>query len=225
MMNALIVSNLLLWVLVCALGLVVFALTRQVGLLHERIAPVGALAVEKGPGVGERIPDLPLQNLDGRPIHVTLTDGSFDRTLLFFLSPTCPVCATLLPTLQRLVGTKASGVRLLYASDGPREEHERFCRDKGLPRSDYILSSALGMALEVSKLPYACLIDADGTIRARGLVNTREHLESLFEADRLDVASLQEFLESSPPTGHARAHARDGLEGDELDDEMEKGAA
>jgi hypothetical protein len=39
------------------------------------------------------------------------------------------------------------------------------------------------------------LIDESGTIRAKGLVNTREHVESLFEAERLGVASLQEYLE------------------------------
>jgi methylamine dehydrogenase accessory protein MauD len=48
---------------------------------------------------------------------------------------------------------------------------------------------------QVSRLPYAVLIDGDGTLRARGLINSREHLESLFEAKRLGVASLQEYLE------------------------------
>ena len=42
MTEALIVSNILLWVLVVALGCIVVALTRQVGLLHERVAPVGS---------------------------------------------------------------------------------------------------------------------------------------------------------------------------------------
>jgi methylamine dehydrogenase accessory protein MauD len=38
------------------------------------------------------------------------------------------------------------------------------------------------LAYQVGKLPYAVLIDASGVIRAKGLVNTREHVESLFEA-------------------------------------------
>ena len=40
----------------------------------------------------------------------------------------------------------------------------------------------------------AALIDAGGVLRARGVVNTREHLESLFEAHRRDVASIQGYL-------------------------------
>ncbi|HEB89050.1 MAG TPA: methylamine dehydrogenase accessory protein MauD [Deltaproteobacteria bacterium] len=221
MTDALIVSNLLLWILVCVLGLVVLALTRQIGLLHERIAPVGALAVAKGPAVGDRIPELPLEDLDGRPIRIADPDGSFDRTLLFFLSPTCPVCATLLPTLRRMVEATAGRTRLLHASDGSREEHERFCREKGIARSDYILSADLGISLAVSKLPHAFLIERDGTIRARGLVNTREHVESLFEADRLDVASLQDFLEAGPRTLGTDPRTDPGPKGDGL----EKGAA
>jgi methylamine dehydrogenase accessory protein MauD len=46
----------------------------------------------------------------------------------------------------------------------------------------------------VGKLPYAVLVDADGVVRAKGLVNTREHLESLFEAKERGVGSLQELL-------------------------------
>jgi len=33
------------------------------------------------------------------------------------------------------------------------------------------------MTYRVSKLPYAVLIDEEGVLRAKGLVNTREHLE------------------------------------------------
>jgi len=35
-----------------------------------------------------------------------------------------------------------------------------------------------------------------GSPLARGLINSREHLESLFEAKRLGVASVQDYLEA-----------------------------
>jgi methylamine dehydrogenase accessory protein MauD len=53
----------------------------------------------------------------------------------------------------------------------------------------------LGRSYQVNRLPYAALLDQAGILRARGLVNSREHLESLFEAQRLGVASLQEYFE------------------------------
>src|SRR2546426_8420546 len=53
MTQALLVSNAVLWMVVVLLGCVVAALARQIGVLHERVAPAGALMVGKGPAVGE----------------------------------------------------------------------------------------------------------------------------------------------------------------------------
>ena len=195
MTEALLVSNVLLWILVVILALVVVALTRQIGLLHERVAPVGALAVERGPKVGEAAPQLSLSTVAGQPVVLGGEEPHERRTLLFFLSPTCPVCKTLLPTLRRIVDEESPGLRVVYASDGAPEEHRAFVQEHGLADADYVLSEELGIRFEVSKLPFAVLIDAAGVVRAKGLVNTREHLESLFEADRLDVGSLQHFIE------------------------------
>jgi hypothetical protein len=38
------------------------------------------------------------------------------------------------------------------------------------------------------------LLDEKGVLVAKGLVNSREHLESLFEAKRLGVASVNEYM-------------------------------
>ena len=57
MSSALIISNIILWVIVIALALVVLALARQVGILHERVAPAGALQPTSGPKVGELTED------------------------------------------------------------------------------------------------------------------------------------------------------------------------
>ena len=62
----------------------------------------------------------------------------------------------------------------------------------------YVLSADLGLVYQVPKLPYAVLIDQAGILRAKGLVNTREHLESLFEAMERGVGSVQEFVAARP---------------------------
>ena len=55
-MNSLmIVSQVGLWVIVSFLLLAVFALVRQVGLLHRRIAPSGARMTTDGPAIGDPI--------------------------------------------------------------------------------------------------------------------------------------------------------------------------
>jgi methylamine dehydrogenase accessory protein MauD len=85
----------------------------------------------------------------------------------------------------------------VLASDGEREEHERFVAAQSLGDFPYVLSQELGMTYRVAKLPYAVLIDAAGVVRAKGLINTREHLESLLEARDRGVASIQEFLHAA----------------------------
>jgi methylamine dehydrogenase accessory protein MauD len=195
MTQALLVSNILLWFVVLGLIALVVALTRQIGVLYERVAPVGALAFQKGPAVGEPAPEMTLATLRGSTLEIGGEDAEARRTLLFFLSSTCPVCKTLLPTLQRMAGQERPAPRLVYASDGEASEYLAFAKQHGLASGDFVLSHDLGLRFEVSKLPYAVLIDATGIVRAKGIVNTREHLESLFEAERLGVASLQQYME------------------------------
>jgi methylamine dehydrogenase accessory protein MauD len=193
-MSALAVSNVVLWVLVLALSAVVLALTRQLGVLHQRIAPAGALVLNRGLAVGEPAPVLELAALDGRELRVGLARDDGRSTLLLFVSPSCPVCKSLLPAVKSSRKDERSWMDVILASDGDSAEQREFVRAQGLEGIPYVVSAALGLAYQVSRLPFAALLDERGVLRARGLVNSREHLESLFEAKRLGVASLQEYF-------------------------------
>ena len=96
-------GRLVLWVAVLALAALVVALMRQVGVLYERVAPAGALMTGRGPAVGEAPPVVHVDDLAGahHDVGARRTDGR--GTLVFFLSPTCPVCKTLLPVVRSLV--------------------------------------------------------------------------------------------------------------------------
>jgi methylamine dehydrogenase accessory protein MauD len=193
-MTALAVSNVVLWVLVLVLSAVVLALTRQLGVLHERIAPAGALMLSRGLNVGEPAPVLELAALDGQPLKIGSARADGRSTLLLFVSPSCPVCKTLLPAVRSSRRDERSWLDVILASDGDLAELREFVRAQGLDGVPYVVSAALGLAYQVSRLPFAALLDEQGVLRARGLVNSREHLESLFEAKRLGVASLQEYF-------------------------------
>lgn len=193
METTLFISNLILWCLVLGLAGLVAMLARQVGVLHERITPVGALMVAKGVKVGEASPVFHLDDLNGGALTLGHPRDDGVATLVFFVSPTCPVCASLLPTLRRMVEQTAD-LRLVLASDGPADEHRAFIARKGLDDLPYVLSSEMGLSYGVSKLPYGVLIDGAGIVRAHGLVNNREHVESLIEAMAEGVASIQDYM-------------------------------
>jgi methylamine dehydrogenase accessory protein MauD len=192
--SALALSNAVLWILVLLLSAVVLALVRQVGVLHERIAPAGALMLNRGLTVGSPAPVLEVADLDGRSHQVGSARGDGRSTLLLFVSPTCPVCKTLLPALRSSRSDERAWLDVILASDGDGAEQREFVRAQQLEGIPYVVSAALGLAYQVSRLPFAALLDEQGILRARGLVNSREHLESLFEAKRLGVASLQEYF-------------------------------
>ncbi|MGO9361342.1 MAG: methylamine dehydrogenase accessory protein MauD [Xanthobacteraceae bacterium] len=192
-MDGLVVAVVLLWVLVIVLAVMVFALARQIGVLFERIAPMGALITDSGPKVGEPTPRFGLTALDGRPVAIGAPGPR--SQLVFFLSPTCPVCKKLLPILGSVAAAESSWLDIVLASDGEPAEHRAFVTQRRLQSFAYVLSRDLGITFRVSRLPYAVLVDGQGVVRAKGLVNNREQLESLFNARDLGVASVQSYLD------------------------------
>ncbi len=195
-MTALAISNIVLWLVVICLMLVLLALTRQLGVLHERIAPAGALMINRGPAIGEVVPALEVVDLAGRALRIGAARADGRSTLILFVSPTCPVCKALLPVVTSSRQQERDWLEVVLASDGEPAEHRQFVQQHQLQDCSYVLSPALGLSFQVNRLPFAALIDQAGILRARGLVNSREHLESLFEAQRLGVASLQEYFAS-----------------------------
>ena len=193
---SLLVSNTVLWALVVALSVVVLALARQVTVLHERITPVGALMLMKGLAVGEAAPVIGAEDLNGRAVRVGGKRDDLRSLLVMFVSPTCPVCKQLLPVLKGSRRDERDWLDIVLASDGDLGKQRAFVAAQGLEAFPYVVSAELGRTYQVNRLPFAALIDPDGTLRARGIINSREHLESLFEAKRLGVASVQEYLES-----------------------------
>ena len=193
-MNSLTVAVVLLWILVIVLAFVVFGLARQVGVLLERVAPTGALNTGRGVQPGEPAPQLSLTTLDGASLEIGGASSDGRSRLVFFLSPTCPVCDALLPALLGLARSERAWLDVVLASDGSEQDHAAFVASKGLGGLPYIVSRELGMTFRVAQLPFGALIDEHGVVAAAGLTNTREHLESLIEAKQRGVGSIQELL-------------------------------
>ncbi len=157
MIPALIVSQILSWLLIAGLGVALLALARQVGVLHVRVAPSrGTLTSTSGPAVGRPVgigarPDRP-QRPAGRAVGKPSTSKRLQ--LLMFVSPVCPICKTLIPVAKSFA--KKEDLEVVFMGDDPaltdrlrdrRHGHRRHAvRERGRcwPRS-----------FHVDKLPHA----------------------------------------------------------------------
>jgi len=182
-----------------ALAVLVFALARQIGVLHERIAPMGAMTSDQGPAVGELAPALSMVTLAGNPIEIGAPGTAARSRLLLFVSPSCPVCKKLLPIARSFAS--AERLEIVLVGDGEPADQRALIEQFQLQQLPYVNSPQVGMAFQVGKLPYAVLIDAQGIIRAKGLVNHREHLESLMVAEETGFGTIQAYLASRQLAG------------------------
>ncbi len=188
-------SLIALWCLVIAQGVVIIAVLRHIGVLYERMGPAGALMTASPLAIGTPAPAFHVPDLNGNPVAIgqPASRGQTAQVLLF-VSPSCPICAQLSTFVRSFARAERASVSIVLASDGPPEEHYTYVANYKLEDLPYVVSGELGIAYGVSKLPYAVVIDRAGIVRAKGLVNSREHLESLVNALESGAASLQEWL-------------------------------
>ena len=190
-MSFLVVSNIVLWIAVIGLAVVNYALLRQVGVLFERVAPAGALMVNRTLEVGAQAPVLEALTLTDE--RVSIGGVNSKSQLLFFMSPDCPVCNELMPALLSSARAEAAWMDVVLVSDGDQQDHAGYVARKEISLP-YVVSELIGKSYGVSKLPYAVLVDEQQRVASLGIVNSREHIDSLFEAKEHGVASIQDFM-------------------------------
>ncbi|GAM03436.1 MULTISPECIES: methylamine dehydrogenase accessory protein MauD [Novosphingobium] len=185
----------LLWMLVIAMAFVILALARQIGVLHERLAPVGALATAQGAQAGEQAPVMPGHLLGGGTIEIGGALAAGSLRLLLFVAPSCPICKKLIPIALDVA--RDERVDLVFVGDEDPDEQRRMIERHGLAGQTFVNGPEVGMAFAVAKLPHAILLDDAGKVVARGLVNSREHLESLLVAHETGHSNVQSYLRAS----------------------------
>jgi methylamine dehydrogenase accessory protein MauD len=170
-------SYVILWVLVLVLCLVVVALARQIGTLHMRLGPTGALEMDdEGPELGSPAISISTHDLKGKPAVV----GSASQ-LLMFVSPGCHVCEQVLPSISAVAdhGKLAPFV----ITDVDEEETALTFKSKRVV-APVVAGVAIAQAYEVPGTPYVVVIDGTGTVAAKGTVNNLEQVEGLIDSAR-----------------------------------------
>src|ERR1700693_2853952 len=110
-MSFLIASQIALWIGLLVLGVVCMALARQIGVLHQRIAPAGAVSLRQPLKVGDAAPEMALTALDGSTVQIGGVRAGRGQ-LLLFLSPDCKICEALLPAVRSAQGAERPWLRL-----------------------------------------------------------------------------------------------------------------
>lgn len=191
------VSYVVLWCLVAALTVVVVALARQVGTLHLRLGPTGALeSDDEGPPLGEAPAPYTAADSHGGPVTI---GGPSEAQLLLFISPGCRVCTEVAPGLKAAARAGSLMPYLIVEGDpGTIEEDGRGLSRYGAPA---LHSTDLFSAYAVPGTPFAVVLDSAGVVRAKGTVNNLEQMEGL-----VDTAGRR--IDDAEEETHARAHHR-----------------
>lgn len=192
MLQALLVSTIVSWIVILLLAVALLALARQVGVLHMRVAPAGALTTSAGPAVGSAAAAIPATTIEGTTTTVGGHLHGVPLRLLMFVSPSCPLCKNLIPMAKSFA--RDERVQLVFIGDDDVGSQRQMIAEHGLGGYQFINGPEVGQAYEVAKLPYAVLMDEHGTILSKGLVNSREHLESLVIAHEMGIQSVQDYI-------------------------------
>jgi len=110
-----------------------------------------------------------------------ISDSMPSDILLLFMSPTCPVCKYLIPAIKPLVNESRGRCRWAIVSSGSQDACRAFRNTYGLHYVLFVCSSDLHAAFKLRLSPYAILINKEGLVTSKGLVNQIEHLESILE--------------------------------------------
>ena len=166
-----------LWVLLAIVAVGVVALARQVGLLHLRLRPVGAGALEAGPPVGS-VPTLPdVTTLRGQGAQLLIADRI---GLVLFVSPSCGLCKPVLAGAARL-GEVEPDIALTVAVDDGEQSGDGGLAYLGKHGFNDGISAAQLSSLDSGSRPYAVAVSPQGMVLASGAVNTLYQLEALVD--------------------------------------------
>jgi len=142
------------WVLLVVLCVVVVALARQVGTLHMRLGPRGALEIDtEGPAIGEPLPAVDAVGADGGPVVI---GGPGLRRLVLFSSPSCVVCREVAPAIPAAARAADLIPQVVHDTDAER-------------------------AVDVPGTPFLLVLDEMGIVRGKGTVNNLEQVEGLVD--------------------------------------------
>ena len=185
-------SYIVLWLLVVVLCFVVVALARQIGTLHLRLGPRGALEMDdEGPPLQEAPPPADVVDIDHRAVSI---GGPGRAQLLLFVSPGCHLCEAVLPSLGAVAD--AGDMTPLVVADADAQEARTTYGSSRL-RAPVVPGRELAQAYRIPGTPYVVILDQLGVVRAKGAINNLEQMEGLVDTARRRIAESRPERQAS----------------------------
>jgi methylamine dehydrogenase accessory protein MauD len=181
-------SYIVLWALVVVLCVVVVALARQIGTLHLRLGPRGALEMDdEGPPLGEAPPPIDALAVTGESITI---GGPGEAQMLLFVSPGCHVCDRVLPSVPAVASS--GHFRPYVVTDVDVFETTRGFDVKNIGAL-VVPGQNVAATYGVPGTPYVVLLDPSGVVRGKGTVNNLEQVEGLIDTAvrRMSVSQIE----------------------------------
>jgi peroxiredoxin len=183
MLDLLLVSSVLLWLVVGLNLLLTLALVRKINSGTPR-------PLKKG----QRAPDFTAQTLTGE--QVTLASYAGRSVALIAVSPSCGPCREALPRYEALAPkARRAGVELLLVSTAPMAESQAFVEELAIHAPLIVAPEPDNSFMRDYKLagtPSYCLIDAQGKVQSSGFPSSGEWqaLTETWESHTHRVAEL-----------------------------------
>ena len=115
--------------------------------------------------------------------------------LLLFIEPSCSSCTALTSAIRPLIHEYDSVVLWAMVALGNQEACRKFRSENGLDCLLFAYAPEMRDQYRIYTAPYALVIDKNGIVRSKGVVNHIEHLESLlFMRDREHDAATRGLM-------------------------------
>jgi methylamine dehydrogenase accessory protein MauD len=166
------------WLAILALGFLLLGALRALGLQGWRLEQLEATTPSRvgrnGLAPGQKARDFTLPNIDGQ--DVSLHDYVGRPVLLLFVQLHCGPCHAIVPELNRLI-SRGDAVQILAVNNGQPEDARQWATET-VARFPVLAQQArsVSMRYEVFATPFAFLIDEQSTVRAKGIVGSKQHL-------------------------------------------------
>jgi methylamine dehydrogenase accessory protein MauD len=180
MSTALLITYILLWLLVAALTVAVFALYHHFGQMYLSSREGRA---HDGPDLHRQVKAAKVRDLDGNEVRVPRPAVA---TMLFYATTNCPLCNELLPALKEVAAREADIDTVVVCGDEPPAVS---AWADGLASAAIVVpdgNRAIATRYRINATPFLVLIDRDGIVRGKGIVNGRDGLEQAVQ--RLEAA-------------------------------------